>query len=716
MMQTPASAFEDDARGLVNTQMALRFLWVAAGVCTMGAAATALQAFPIGGALRALLVGVQAALALLCIGLTRLLPALSPRRLVLIAAWSCVATVTLLAASLQHGAHALDLTFVPLIVCVVAVLVGTKPALLLTLAGAAIVGTLALAETRGWIGGAAALAATPISHPLVTHALLLLTGLTIGAIMLRLSNASYRSAQQREAALKRSESMLSTVFATTPDLLALTELRTGRFLMVNQAFVDTIGYAREEAIGRTSVELGTWATPAERERMLAALREHGKATGLRVHFRRRNGDTVPMLMSAALCRVDGTDTIVINARDLSDDDRTRAELAAARDAAEAASRAKSAFLANTSHEIRTPLNGLLGLARLALRDDVSESQRKGYVAHLLDSAQGLSATLSDILDLSKIEAGKLDIQAAPFALADALHAVCRAERSVAQAKGLSLDLQVDAALPPLVCGDAMRVRQIVGNFVSNAIKFTETGGVRIDAAALPDARVRITVTDSGIGIDAAARQRLFEPFSQADESTTRRYGGTGLGLSICRELARLMDGRVGVQSTPGAGSEFWVELPLPAVDATHARAAADLQAGARAALAGARVLVAEDNPVNMMVTVAMLEQWGVQVEQVSDGVAVLDAVRRAHDEGRPFDAVLMDVQMPRLSGHQAARALREQHGARTPPIIALTAAALVSERAEALDAGMCDFLTKPIDAERMRRVLAAHVGRARIAR
>jgi PAS domain S-box-containing protein len=709
----PAPAFEDDARRLVNTAMALRFLWVAAVVCTIGALATALQPFQIGAAARALLVGAQVALALLCIAFTRLVPALRPRLLVLVAGWSCVATITLLAVGLQHGAHALDLGFLPIIVCVVAVLVGTRPALVMTLVCAAIIGVLGWAEVRGWIAGAASLAATPLSHPLVTHALLLLAGFTIGAIMLRLSNASYHSAQRREAALQRSESMLSTLFATTPDVLALTELHSGRFLMVNQAFVDGFGYAREEVIGRTSAELGTWAAASERERLLAALSEHGKVTGLRVRFRRRNGETVPMLISAAVCRVDETDTIVINARDLSDDDRTRAELAAARDAAEAASRAKSAFLANTSHEIRTPLNGLLGLARLALRDDLTEAQRKTYVAHLLDSAQGLSATLSDILDLSKIEAGKLAIESVPFALADALHAVCRAERNLAQAKGLALDVQVDSALPPLVCGDATRVRQIVGNFVSNAIKFTDAGGVRVEASPLSDTTVRIAVSDTGIGIDAATRARLFEPFSQADESTTRRYGGTGLGLSICRELARLMGGRVGVDSTPGEGSTFWVELPLPAADAAQVHAVSAAH-GADAALAGARVLVAEDNPVNMMVTVAMLEQWGVQVAQASDGEAVIEAVQRAFDEGRPFDAVLMDVQMPRLSGHQAARALHRQHRERTPPIIALTAAALISERDEALDAGMCDFLTKPIDAERMRSVLAAHLGRTRV--
>jgi len=257
MMRTPAPAFEDDARALVDAAMALRFLWVAVAVCTMGALATAVQPFQIGGGMRALLVGAQAALVLLCIALTRLAPALRPRTGVLVAAWSSVATVTLLAAGLQHGAHALDLGFLPIIVCVVAVLVGTKPALVMTLTGAAIIAVLAFAEARGWIAGAAALSATPLSHPLVTHALLLLAGFTVGAIMLRLSNTSYRSAHQREEALRRSESMLSTVFATTPDLLALTELSSGRFLMVNQAFVDIIGYTRDEVIGRTSAELGT---------------------------------------------------------------------------------------------------------------------------------------------------------------------------------------------------------------------------------------------------------------------------------------------------------------------------------------------------------------------------------------------------------------------------------------------------------------------------
>ena len=943
MLRMPASAFEDDARGLVNTSMALRFLWVGAAVCSIGGIASWLEPFQITSTARAVLVGAQVVLALLCLVGTQLTHVLPARVLVLAVAWASVAAATLAALSLGHGAHSLDLGFYPLIVCIVAVLAGTAQAFAMTTVCALIVMALAWAEAHGWVPGAASLAQAPLSHPLTTHGLLLLAGFTVGAIMLRLSNASYRSAQEREArfrgllgiaadhywelddalrlrraddatqlsasalfaqhmmrpltdivdargndageqarhlddlrahrpfaglrgslrnasgaavhlefsghprsaaggrfagywgvardiseqvraeaALRRSELMLSTLFAATPDCVALTELASGRFLMVNQAFLDIFGFARDEVIGRTSLDLGTWGSPSDRAAMLEALREHGFVTGQRTTFRTRAGVRVNMLMSAAVCRIDDVDTVVINARDITDDDRRRQEhaailqrasigiaftrdqriasanpcfermfgwdigalaglpmttiwpdldalpqgsrnesvalerqmtrrdgghfwcnlradalegddpmgggtiwiaedvtdrhraqqdLAAARDAAEAASRAKSAFLANTSHEIRTPLNGLLGLVRLAMREDVDQAQRETYMKHILDSAEGLSATLSDILDLSKIEAGKLSIDSVPFHLRDALEPVLRSNLAVAQVKGLTMELVIDPALPVVVWGDATRIRQIVGNFVSNAVKFTEHGSVRIEASRVRGDALRLAVSDTGIGIDVDAQRRLFQPFSQADQSTTRRYGGTGLGLSICRELARLMGGQVGVRSAPGAGSEFWAELPLAPVDESQTQPALADEAGQLRVLRGARVLVGEDNPVNMMVTQALLEQWGVLVVQAADGVAVVEAVLQAERDGQPFAAILMDVQMPRLSGHAAARALHESLGERAPPIIALTAAALVSEREEALRAGMREFLTKPVHAERLRNVLAYWVGR-----
>ena len=252
-----------------------------------------------------------------------------------------------------------------------------------------------------------------------------------------------------------------------------------------------------------------------------------------------------------------------------------------------------------------------------------------------------------------------------------------------------------------VQGDPLRVRQIVTNFLSNALKFTASGSVQLLARRDTAGLVRIEVRDSGPGIDAPSLQRLFKPFTQADESTTRRFGGTGLGLSICRELALLMGGQVGVDSEVGQGSCFWVVLPLPPCELPQLRPLAPSLPGGLASLAGTRVLMVEDNAVNMMIAVAMLQGWGVHVVQAADGAQAVTAVQHSAAMGAPFDAVLMDVQMPVMSGHEATRALRQLDAGRHLPIIALTAAALVSERDEAMRAGMDDFLTKPIDADKL---------------
>jgi PAS domain S-box-containing protein len=406
------------------------------------------------------------------------------------------------------------------------------------------------------------------------------------------------------------------------------------------------------------------------------------------------------------------------AEDVTDRRAVDRALALARDEAEAANRAKSAFLANTSHEIRTPLNGLLGLARLARQSDLDEGRRRQYLEQIGDSAEALTAIISDILDLSKIEAGKLHLEAVPFDLRALLTTLQRAYTSQAEALGLRLHVELAGNLPQHVQGDPLRVRQILANYLSNAVKFTPRGDIRLRALVVGDGddqRLRFEVHDTGPGIGPDVQERLFRPFTQADESTTRRFGGTGLGLSICRELAQLMNGDVGVMSQPGHGSCFWAELDLPATDA----AASDsgygaLDGGGNGAvhpLAGRRVLLVEDNPVNMMIAVALLEQWGVRVAQASDGRQAVAAVQAAAHDGRPFDAVLMDVQMPVMSGYEATRVLRETWGPRELPVIALTAAALVSEREQALAAGMDDFVTKPVDAQRLHAALTAALRR-----
>jgi PAS domain S-box-containing protein len=630
---------------------------------------------------------------------------------------------------------------------------------------------------------------------------------------------------EAQEALRRSEATLSHLVATSPDLITLTDLETGRYVMVNETFTRFTGYTRDEAIGRTALELGVWSDAKERAVFVDALRSRGSVSNWPQVFTARTGESFSLLLSAASFELEGRRYLVLNGRDISETERARlaheavldnaslgiaftrerrfvqanpaveqmlgwargtlagqpgrvvwrsdAEyeemgarygprlargepvefvhelmrrdgsvfwcrvlakavdpshplrggtiwiiediterrrteqaLAKARDDAEAANRAKSAFLANTSHEIRTPLNGLVGLARLARRPDVDEAQRRQYLDQIGDSAETLTAVISDVLDLSKIEAGKLLVDHIAFDLVSLFDSVGRVYGTLADARGLSYAQTIDAALPRRAMGDPVRLRQILTNYLNNALKFTRQGGIAV-AASLPRVGwLRVEVSDTGPGIAADVQARLFTPFTQADQSTTRRFGGTGLGLSICRELAGLMGGSVGVDSAPGEGSRFWAELPLelaPLVDPETGFG----DDGDAVTLAGARVLMAEDNAVNMTIAVAMLEQWEVVVSQASDGAQALEAVAHAELAGCPFDAVLMDVHMPVMSGYEATRILRESHDPQALPIIALTAAALTSERELALAAGMNDFLTKPIDSQRLRDTLVA---------
>ncbi|HEX5682932.1 MAG TPA: PAS domain S-box protein [Ideonella sp.] len=388
-------------------------------------------------------------------------------------------------------------------------------------------------------------------------------------------------------------------------------------------------------------------------------------------------------------------------------ERRRAEqaLAEAKAVAEAASDAKSAFLAHMSHEIRTPLNGVLGLARLMAVPGQPEARRQNHLRYLIDAAESLNGIVSNVLDLSKMEAGKLRVERIDFDLHDLVDKVHGAHVVLAEAKGLVMRQTIASGVPRRVRGDPLRLRQILSNFIANAIKFTVQGEVMLRVVVAEPGRLRFEVEDTGIGIAPEVLAGLFQPFAQADHSTTRRFGGTGLGLSIARELAQLMGGEVGASSVPREGAAFWAELPLPSADGSEDRPSTGLD-GADRPLRGLRLLVAEDNPVNMLIAAEMLARLGASVSPAHDGAEAVQACQ-AHPEA--YDAVLMDLHMPVLDGLEAVRQLRADPTTRALPVVAFSAAALDHERAQARDAGMDDFVGKPVQPDELVRVLSRWV-------
>ena len=386
-----------------------------------------------------------------------------------------------------------------------------------------------------------------------------------------------------------------------------------------------------------------------------------------------------------------------------EDDAERANELAAR--ADAANQAKSEFLANMSHEIRTPMNGVLGMAQLLLATDLSPRQIR-YAEMIRASGNSLLAVINDVLDFSKIEARKIEIERIDFDL----HALLRECRDAfspsADQKGLDLRLELDPRLPLHLQGAPSRLRQILNNLLGNAVKFTPKGSVLLRAAPVdpPDAAsasvlIRFDIADTGIGIAPDKLGMLFEKFTQIDASTTRAYGGTGLGLAISKQLAELMGGRIGVDSSPGQGSTFWVVLPFASAADRPESAPTPAPVPAPALPPSLRILLAEDNEINRMLALGVLERLGLRADVAVDGQEAVDAVAR-----HPYDVVLMDVQMPRLDGLEATRRIRASGSA--VPIVALTAHSMQGDRERCLAAGMDDYLSKPLDFSRLASVLS----------
>jgi PAS domain S-box-containing protein len=497
-------------------------------------------------------------------------------------------------------------------------------------------------------------------------------------------NAKRASLRQHALEIGNANARMAAILDNIPDL-AWVKDAGGHFIAVNRAFAVSKGFSQPgEMIGKTDLEVHPRELAESYVRDDAEVMASGGSKRIEEHHVNSAGnDTLIETIKTALRGGDGrvTGTVGI-ARDITA--RVQAEADRnARLAAEAANQAKSAFVANMSHEIRTPMNAILGMTALALRGPLDPRQRN-YLQKAHASAELLLQILNDILDFAKIEAGKIDLESIPFSLDDVLNNIVSILSAKTEAQGVELLLALPPKLPSALVGDPSRLAQVLLNLANNAIKFTERGevivAIRLIEQGARSVKLRFEVRDTGIGMSAEEQQRLFQPFSQADASISRRYGGTGLGLTISRNLVQLMGGELQVNSAPGAGSRFYFTLPF----GLQAGAAATAGRSAPAAVRGGRVLVVDDNAAARVVLADMCADLGLQVDVAIDGEQAVHLVAAADEQDVPYQLVLLDWRMPGMDGVACARALGERHLRHPAPVILMVTAYSLDEAAKRL--------------------------------
>ncbi|HRD96884.1 MAG TPA: PAS domain S-box protein [Rubrivivax sp.] len=511
-----------------------------------------------------------------------------------------------------------------------------------------------------------------------------------------------RVAERTSELLSVNRQLLDTQFAMEGVGIGITwvDFETGRFIWANRHAAEVLGYTREEMLRMTVSDIDPNFPPEAYAAVMPTFLAEGQLR-FETEHRTRDGQRIPVEMTIYYDHRDSAMKPRLIAFSSSIAARKEAErtVLEAKAAAEAASRAKSSFLANMSHEIRTPLNAMLGLSHL-LRSDVLSPLQRERLDKMVGAGRHLLSIISDILDLSKVEAGRLQLEAANFHLSAVLDNVCSMVSDAAAAKGLELQVDPDG-VPLWLRGDATRLRQALLNFAGNAVKFTDSGRVTLRALLVEDRGqdivVRFEVQDTGPGLSPQQRERLFQPFEQVDGSAARRHGGTGLGLALNKRLIELMRGSIGVDSDPGHGCTFWFVVPLqrghgPMPEAGLPVPAAGADERLRQLHRGARVLLAEDNEINVEVVQELLHAVGLDVVVAGNGRAAVEA---AQQDG--FDLILMDMQMPEMDGLEATRRIRQLHDHAATPILALTANAFTDDRQACLGAGMDTMLTKPVD-------------------